>query len=375
MTASPSIVPSNNTMGSARFVHDTPGCRVVFGAGRRRELVAELSRLGVTRPLLVTDAASVAGKELTDLLAAVLVGRFDEVVMHVPADVAGRAVDATRASAADAVVVVGGGSAIGTAKAVAKDTHLPIVAVPTTYAGSEMTPIWGITADRLKTTGRDPNVLPRVVIYDPELTVTLPSELTAASGMNALAHLAEGLYAPQVSPLAILTAQEGIRALVVGLPKAVADPADVAARAEVTYGAWLAGWTLGTTGMGIHHKICHTLGGTYDLPHAPTHSAVLPYALAANAQAAPAAMAAIEAAFRAAGRNPDHAAGAIWDLRHEIRAPEALSGLDFRAEEFDAAADIVVRGRPVNPRPVDHACARTVLAAAYVGDRPGNFLP
>ena len=292
--------------------------------------------------------------------------------MHVPAEVAARAVDAARA--ADSVVVVGGGSAIGTAKAVAKDTHLPILAVPTTYAGSEMTPIWGITADRLKTTGHDPHVLPRVVIYDPELTVSLPPELTAASGMNALAHLAEGLYAPQVSPLAVLTAQEGIRALASGLPKAVEDPADIDARAEVTYGAWLAGWTLGTTGMGIHHKICHTLGGTYDLPHAPSHSAVLPYALAANAHAAPAAMAAIEAAFRAAGRDVDHAPGAMWDLRHQIGATECLSALGFPAEEIDVAADIVVRGRPVNPRPVDHACARAVLAAAYSGDRPADSL-
>jgi alcohol dehydrogenase class IV len=348
---------------------------VVFGAGRRRGLATELGRLSLTRPLLVTDPMSKAGEELSELLAPLLVGRFDEVVMHVPAEVAARAVDKTRAAEADSVVVVGGGSAIGTAKAIAKETHLPILAVPTTYAGSEMTPIWGITADRLKTTGRDPHVLPRVTIYDPELTMSLPPGLTAASGMNALAHLAEGLYAPQVSPLAILTAQEGIRALAVGLPQAVADPTDIAARAEVTYGAWLAGWTLGTTGMGIHHKICHTLGGTYDLPHAQTHSAVIPYALAANAHAAPAAMAAVEAAFRAAGRNPDHAAGAIWDLRHEIRAPESLSALGFRAGEIDVAADIVVRGRPVNPRPVDHACVRSVLAAAYVGDRPGNLLP
>ena len=207
-----------------QFVHDVPGSRVVFGAGRRRELAAELDRLALTRPLLVTDPASKAGEELSDLLAPLLVGRFDEVVMHVPAEVAARAVDAARAAGADSVVVVGGGSAIGTAKAIAKDTHLPILAVPTTYAGSEMTPIWGITADRLKTTGRDPHVLPRVVIYDPELTVSLPPELTAASGMNALAHLAEGLYAPQVSPLAVLTAQDGIRALAVGLPKAVGRP-------------------------------------------------------------------------------------------------------------------------------------------------------
>ncbi len=358
-----------------RFVHDVPGSRVVFGAGRRRELAAELNRLALTRPLLVTDPSLDAVDELSGVLAPLVVGRFDEVVMHVPAEVAVRAVEAARTSAADCVLVVGGGSAIGTAKAVAKDTHLPIVAVPTTYAGSEMTPIWGITANRLKTTGRDPQVLPRVVIYDPELTVSLPPGLTAASGMNALAHLAEGLYAPQVSPLAVLSAQEGIRALAVGLPKVVADPADIDARAEVAYGAWLAGWTLGTTGMGIHHKICHTLGGTYDLPHAASHSAVIPYALAANAHAAPAAMAAIEAALRAAARDVDHAAGATWDLRHEIGATESLSVLGFPAEEIDPAADLVVRGRPVNPRPVDHACARSVLAASHAGGRPAGFLP
>jgi maleylacetate reductase len=348
---------------------------VVFGAGRRREVDAELGRLALTRPLLVVGPSLKAGEELSDLLAPLLAGRFDDVEMHVPATVAARAVDAARTGAADSVVVIGGGSAIGTAKAIAKETHLPILAVPTTYAGSEMTPIWGITADRRKTTGRDPHVLPRVVIYDPELTVSLPPELTAASGMNALAHLAEGLYAPHVSPLAVLTAKEGIRALAAGLPRAVVDPADIDARAEVTYGAWLAGWTLGTTGMGIHHKICHTLGGSYDLPHAPSHSAVLPYALAANAYAAPAAVAAIEAAFRAAGRDVDHAPGATWDLRREIGATQSLSALGFPAEEIDRAADIVVRGRPVNPRPVDHACARAVLAAAYAGDRPSGFLP
>ena len=358
-----------------RFVHDVPGSRVVFGAGRRRELAAELDRLALTRPLLVMDPASKAGEELSDLLAPLLVGRFDEVVMHVPAEVAARAVDAARAAGADSVVAVGGGSPIGTAKAIAKDTHLPILAVPTTYAGSEMTPIWGITANQLKTTGRDRHVLPRVVIYDPELTVSLPPGLTAASGMNALAHLVEGLYAPEVSPLAVLTAQDGIRALAVGLPKMLGDPTDLDARAELTYGAWLAGWTLGTTGMGIHHKVCHTLGGTYDLPHAPSHSAVIPYALAVNAHAAPAAMAAIEAAFRAAGRDVDHAAGAVWDLRHEIGAPESLSALGFPADQIDPAADIVVRGRPVNPRPVDHACARAVLAGAHAGERPAGFLP
>jgi alcohol dehydrogenase class IV len=193
--------------------------------------------------------------------------------------------------------------------------------------------------------------------------------------MNALAHLAEGLYAPDVSPLSVATAREGIRVLSTGLPRVVAEPGDLDARGQMMCGAWLAGWILGTTGMGIHHKVCHALGGTYDLPHAQSHSAVIPYAVAANSAAAPGAMTAIEAAFRAAGRDVDHAAGAIWDLRREVGAPESLSGLGFPAEEIDAAADIVVQGRPVNPRPVDHACARTVIAAAHAGLRPEAFLP
>jgi maleylacetate reductase len=295
---------------------------------------------------------------------------FTDVVMHVPVEVAVAAVGAARDAGADSVVAIGGGSAIGTAKAVARDTHLPVVAVPTTYAGSEMTPIWGTTHAGRKTTGRDPYVLPKVVVYDPELTLTLPLDLTVSSGMNALAHLVEGLYAPGVSPLQVATAREGLRALARGLPRVAARPDALDARAEVTYGAWLAGWTLGTTGMGIHHKICHVLGGAYDLPHAPTHSAVVPYAVAANSRAAPDAMAVIESAFRAAGRPADHAAGAIWDLRDDIGAPARLADLGFGVDQIDRAARIVVEQRPVNPRQVDLACARAVLTAAHAGARP-----
>lgn len=356
------------------FVHDVPASRVVFGPGRRTELAGELARLGVSQPLLVAGAGLPAGEEVAADLGEALAGRFDEVVMHVPADVAARAVRAAQAVDADSLVAVGGGSAIGTAKAVAKETRLPIVALPTTYAGSEMTSIWGLTEQRRKATGRNPHVLPKVVIYDPELTLSLPPELSAASGLNALAHLVEGLYAPGVSPLQVVTARDGIRTLASGLPRVVRKPDDIDARCEVAYGAWLAGWMLGTTGMGLHHKVCHTLGGTYDLPHAPSHSAVLPYAVAVNAAAAPEAMAAIEAAFRDAGRHVDHAAGAIWDLRHEIGAPAALADLGFSEASLDAAAELVVQGHPVNPRPVDHATARAVLAAAHSGARPPAYL-
>lgn len=356
------------------FVHDVPASRVVFGPGRRTRLAAELDRLSLTRTLVVTDPGLGAGRELTAALGDRVVGVFSDVVMHVPVEVAESAVAAARDAEADSVVAVGGGSAIGTAKAIAKETHLPVVAVPTTYAGSEMTPIWGTTDAGRKTTGRDPHVLPVVVVYDPELAVSLPPEMSAASGMNAMAHLVEGLYAPDVSPLTRCTAREGLRALALALPRVVARPGDLEARAEVGYGAWLAGWVLGTAGMGVHHKICHTLGGSHDLPHAPTHSAVLPYAVAVNARSAPAAMAAIEGAFRDAGRSVDHAAGALWDLRHEIGAPGALAGLGLELDEVDRVAAIVVEGRPVNPRPVDVACVRVVLRAAYAGDRPPAYL-
>ena len=356
------------------FVHDVPSPRVVFGAGRRRELGPELARLGVRRALLVGRSRRGDVDELAADLGDLVVGRFDDVVMHVPVEVASRAVDVARSCGADVVVALGGGSAIGAAKAVAKETGIPVVAVPTTYAGSEMTPVWGLTEKRRKTTGRDPGVLPRVVVYDPELTVSLPPDLTATSGMNAMAHLVEGLYAPEVSPLQVLTAREGVRALAAGLPGVVRHPRDIESRAEVMYGAWLGGWVLGTTGMGVHHRICHVLGGTYDLPHAPSHSVVLPYAVAANARAAPRAVRAVELALRTAGRDVDHAPGALWDLRREIGATESLAALGFTAADVDAAADLVVHGEPVNPRPVDHAMVAAILADAVAGRRPGPWL-
>jgi maleylacetate reductase len=208
------------------------------------------------------------------------------------------------------------------------------------------------------------------VIYDPELTLSLPAELSAASGLNALAHLVEGLYAPGVSPVLAWQAQEGIRALAASLPRVVAAPADLPARAEALYGAWLAGWVLGTTGMGVHHKICHTLGGTYDLPHAPTHSAVLSHATAFNARHAPVAMAAVVQALTAAGRPATDAAQGIWQLAVDLGAPTSLSGLGFRAEDVEEVARIVTQARPVNPRPVDQEGIRALLLAALDGSRP-----
>jgi maleylacetate reductase len=350
------------------FVHDAAATRVVFAPGALASVGAEVERLAAQRVLLVVDVSQGAvADRIAEQLGDRVVARIDETVMHVPVDVARAAVDTAKASAADAVVSVGGGSATGLAKAVALETALPILAVPTTYAGSEMTPIWGLTEDNRKTTGRDPRVLPRVVVYDPELTVSLPAPVSAASGMNAIAHCVEGLYAPGASPVTTLLAAEGIRALADALPKVVADGSDINARSEALYGAWLAGWTLGTAGMGVHHKVCHVLGGTFDLPHAQTHAAVLPYAAAFNADHASAAMARTATALGA-----NEAPGGLWDLARAIGAPTSLTELGFSIEQVDEAAALVVAAPPANPRPVDLAGIRELLRAACAGTRPAS---
>jgi len=354
------------------FVHEAPASRVVFGLGSRGVVGDEVHRLGLSRVLVIHGRHEAAyADEILAALGPRGVGRFDDVAMHVPVATAQAVVALAERSGADGLIAVGGGSAIGAAKAVARQTGLPIIAVPTTYAGSEMTPIWGLTDGGRKTTGRDPRVQPRTVIYDPEVTLSLPVDVSAASGMNALAHLVEALYAPAVSPLLVITAQEGIRALAAGLPAVVADPEDGIARSDALYGAWLAGWTLGVTVMGVHHKICHVLGGTWNLPHAATHSAVLPYATDFNAPAAPEAMEHIVRALASSGRLADTAAGGLWDLARDLGAPTSLAALGLPEEAVGTAARLVVDARPTNPREVDELGIRGLLAEALAGNRPG----
>ena len=358
------------------FVHDVPATRVVFGAGAIGQVGSEATRLGGARVMLVAGGpeAQFAGA-IEEQLGDRVVARFSDVTMHVPVEVARAAEDLAAAEGVDLLLCLGGGSSTGTAKAVALRTGLPILAVPTTYAGSEMTSIWGLTEDSRKTTGRDPRVLPKTVVYDPELTLGLPVDLSAASGMNAMAHLVEALYDPGISPIGFLQAEEGVRALASALPRVVADPSDLDARADALYGAWLAGWALGTTGMGVHHKICHVLGGAYNLPHAPMHSAVLSHATAFNEAYAPEAMAAIRRALAAAGIDAPTAAQGIYDLEAGIGAPTALADVGMRRDDVDEAVQVIVDARPTNPRPVDPDGVRALLLAAYEGTRPGASAP
>ena len=353
------------------FVHDVPASRVIFENGSLARVGEEVARLGASRVLLVcADSESALGDRIVEDLGDQVVARFVDVAMHVPVPIARRAVALSQQSRADCVVTVGGGSSTGMAKFVARETGLPILAVPTTYAGSEMTSIWGHTEGQRKMTGRDPVVLPRVVIYDPTLTLSLPIHISAASAMNALAHLVEGLYSPGISPMLFLQAEEGVRALVDALPRIIDDPGDLQARGDALYGAWLGGWILGTTSMGLHHKICHVLGGMFDLDHAATHSAVLPHVTAYNAQMAPNAMQALERAMSFAQGPCGVPAVALWEFAVRIQAPTSLKELGFPLSAVDEVAQNVVNAAIVNPRPVDVEGVRRIILAAYEGGKP-----
>ncbi len=347
------------------FTYDALTGRVVFGAGTARAgLADEVSRLGASRLLLITDTRAAAlARELAAPLDGQVAGLFTGVQEHVPVTVAEAARQQAAETGADAVLSIGGGSATGTAKAVALTTGLPVIAVPTTYAGSEVTPVWGLTEGERKTTGTDPRVRPRAVIYDPELTVSLPPGLTAASGLNALAHCAEAFWAPGRNPVTALAAAEGIRVLAQALPLAVKDGTDLAARGDVLYGAYLAGTAFGTAGSGLHHKICHVLGGRYGLPHAQTHAIVLPYVLAVNLPGAPDAAARI-------GRALDTAdpAAAVQALAAGLGLPGGLRDIGLREDQLEEAARLIEPAVPAdNPVPVGAAELRTLLRAAWAG--------
>ena len=270
-----------------RFVHDTLPQRVSFGSGEAAaSLEREVAELGASRVMVIASKREMdTAGTLTGNLRVLL--RYDDVVMHVPVEVAARAREAAAKHNVDAIVSVGGGSTTGLAKAIALTTGLPVVAVPTTYAGSEATAVWGLTEGNRKTTGTDPRVLPKVIVYDATLTLTLPVPISVASGLNALAHCVDAMWAPKADPINAALAAEGIRALAEGLPKVVTDPSGIDGREHALYAAYLSAVAFASAGSGLHHKICHVLGGAYNLPHAQTHAIVLPYVLAFNGPAAP----------------------------------------------------------------------------------------
>jgi alcohol dehydrogenase class IV len=348
------------------FTYTAQPARVVFGAGSLAQLGKEIELLGAGKALVLSTPEQRASAErVAELLGARAAGVFDRAVMHVPIETAREARELARRLGADCAVAIGGGSTTGLGKAIALDSGLPILAIPTTYAGSEVTSIYGITEGGLKKTGRDIRVLPRTVIYDPELTLSLPVSLSVTSGINAIAHAAEGLYAADSNPVMDLMAEEGIAALGRALPAIRNNAADIEARSDALYGAWLCGTVLGHVGMALHHKLCHTLGGSFNLPHAETHTVVLPHALAYNAKDAPQAMQRIARALGGAS-----AAQAVFDLARNNGAPVALRDIGMKAADLDKACDIALQNQYPNPRPLERAAIRQLLENAFDGARP-----
>ncbi len=347
------------------FTYDALPARVVFGSSTLQQLPAELARLGCRRALILSTPEQRNTAEMAStLLGAASVGIFAAAAMHTPVAVTAAAVTEAERLGVDSLVSVGGGSAIGLGKAIALRTDLPQIAVPTTYAGSEATPILGETDGGEKITKRSLRVLPEVILYDVELTLTLPPYLTVTSGLNAIAHAVEALYAANANPVTSMLAEQAIGVLGPALTAIVRDPLGKVARSDALYGAWAGGTCLGLVGMSLHHKLCHVLGGL-GLPHAPTHAVLLPYAVAYNAAAAPDA---VRRVARALGASD--AATGLFALARSLGAPLSLSALGMHADDIGRAADLAVANSYPNPAPVTREGVRGLLDAAFHGRGP-----
>lgn len=349
------------------FIYDALPGRVVFAVGALDKVPGELHRMGGKRALVLsTPQQRAQGEDLVRRLGAAAIGLYDKAVVHVPIEIAGEAKALALSRHVDTLVTIGGGSTTGLAKAIALETDLPILAVPTTYAGSEMTTIWGITEGNNKRVGRSAKVLPKVVVYDPLLTLDMPMSIGAPSAMNSIAHSVEALYAENENPLISMVAEENIRAFGRSLPALLRDPHNLEARTEAFYASWLGGVSLCNSSMALHHKLCHALGGTFNLPHAETHSVILPQVVAYNRQAAPKAMARIARALGAGD-----AAEGLFDLTKTIGAPVALKDIGMKETDLDRAADLACESPYYNPRPIERGAIRALLDDAYFGRRPG----
>lgn len=344
------------------FIHETRPVRVIFGAGSLASLADEVDRLAVRRVLIVSTARR--GAALAHRVQAMLGERTAAVhpgaVMHAPTHATEAAMQVVEDCRADAVLAVGSGSAIGLAKAIALRTGLPQIALPATYAGSEMTPILGETRDGAKKTVRTPKIVPGLIVYDVELTLDLPPDVSAPSGMNAIAHAVEALYAPDGNPLIALLAETGIGHLARALPVIVDEPRNRGARTDALYGAWLCGTALGSVTMGLHHKLCHVLGGLFDLPHALTHAILLPEVTAHNAEAAPAAMARVARAL-----GSEDAAAGLRQLNARLGIHQGLGDLGMPAAGVEAATERLMTEGCSNPRPFEQDTIVELLRRAH----------
>ncbi|KAL1409408.1 hypothetical protein Q8F55_003391 [Vanrija albida] len=352
------------------FVFEAHIPRTIFGQGTLKQVAAEIERLNCKRVLLITqdnERQLALAHQVRDIIGeANVAGICADAVMHTPEEVTTKALAYAQSIKADGLVSLGGGSTVGLAKALAVRTGWPHVAVPTTYAGSEATPVLGETVNGLKTTRSDPKILPNTIVYDVDLTLSMPAFLTFPSGINALAHCVEALYSATINPIIEGVGLSGISQLWRALLKIKDVPEDVDARADALGGAWAAGVCLAHVGMGLHHKLCHTLGGSFGLPHAETHTVVLPHAMGYNYSAAKDAMGKIEHAIGTSEKAPQ----AFWDFEKKLGTPTSLKELGLKKEDLAKAADIASKAQYPNPAPLDREKLLRLLENAWEGNPP-----
>lgn len=348
------------------FEYNANPARVIFGSGSIKRLPEELKQLGKSRPLLLSTPQQIfAAENIRGIIGDDGIPIFAEATMHTPREITEKAIAFSQSRETDCIISIGGGSTIGLGKAVSIRTGLYHIAVATTYAGSEVTPILGETSDGLKVTKSDPRILPGTVIYDVDLTLSLPPGLTSTSGVNAIAHAVEALYARNGNPIINLLAKEGIRALALALPDLTKDPQSPNARSSALYGAWLCGTCLGAVGMSLHHKLCHTLGGSFNLPHSETHTIILPHALAYNAPKVPQAMAMLAEALPESDGN---AVRGLNALLSKLNVPRALKDLGMKESDIQKAADIASSSSYWNPRELEGYLIRELIRRAWAGE-------
>ncbi|CAI6095263.1 hypothetical protein V2G26_010858 [Clonostachys chloroleuca] len=350
------------------FVYSPLPHKIIFGRGSTRQLPQCLRALGFRRPLVLSTPYQIEqARQITEILKPHVedASIFSEATMHTPLGITEKALRFCQDKESDVLISIGGGSTTGLGKAISFRKDLYHIAIPTTYAGSEVTPILGETVDRIKTTQTNISILPKTVIYDVDLTLTLPLPMSLTSIINALAHGVEALYAPNVNPIVSLMAIEGVRALARGAVQLLDDPDSISARSTCQYGAWLCGTCLGSVGMSLHHKLCHTLGGSFNLPHAETHTIVLPHALAYNAPKVPKAMEALASALPTSNGDALHG---LNSLLNRLGVPRSLGSIGFREDDIDKAADISVSKSYPNPRDIDRDLIREVIRRAWAGE-------
>ena len=340
--------------------------QVRFEKGGRFDLSPELDAVRAKRPLVLTTPEQVdQGEGLLATLKERAAGIYSHATMHTPVEITLDALETVKKTNADCVIAIGGGSTIGLGKAIAYHTDLPQIVLPTTYAGSEATPVLGQTENGVKSTLKSERVQPEAILYDAELVRSLLVPMSVTSGLNAMAHAVEALYAREANRLSTELALSGLRAFVTGLPTVVDTPDDLTAREDTLFGAWTCGAVLAQVGMALHHKLCHTLGGTLNLPHAATHAIILPHATAYNEAAAPDALAPLAAIL---GSNT--AGGGLYHFAQKLGAPTNLQSLGVTESDLDKVADLAVQNPYWNPVAIERQAIRALLQDAYDGVRP-----